>query len=163
EPAIACVLVSRTKDPKGEHKLDDPNQVPESYGSGVVIDEKGLVLTNYHVIREAVEGFVRLPGDKASFADVFAPDPRSDFAVLKLRDAAKLQPLKALKLGDGGAVRKGQLVLSLANPYAAGFRDGSPSASWGVLSNVRRRAPGNLKEEIAGQAKSLHQYGTLLQ
>ena len=53
-------------------------------------------------------------------------------------------------------------MLSLANPYAAGFRDGQPSASWGILSNIRRRVhPLMLKEEE--RVKSLHHYGTLLQ
>ncbi len=159
EPAIACVLVSRSTDPKNQ-ALDDPNLVPESFGSGVVIDERGLVLTCYHVVRDATKVFVRLPGGKGSFADVHAGDPRSDLAVLALQDK-KLPPLKALKLGDGGAVRKGSIVLGLANPYAAGFRDGSPSASWGIVSNLRRRVPAHLDSDT--QYKPLSQLATLIQ
>jgi serine protease Do len=197
EPAIACILVSRSgryrelnqggatdntgklgtfdlekarkflqlgrNDPRLEDlkKLDlaDAAHVPESYGSGIVIDAGGLILTNYHVIRDAAKVYVRLPGDKHGYADIHAADPRSDLAVLRL-----ISPpggLKAIKLGDGGKVRKGQMVLSIANPFAAGFRDGSPSASWGIISNIRRRAPGNPKEEE--RKKTLHHYGTLLQ
>jgi S1-C subfamily serine protease len=159
EPSIACVLVSRSPDPKN-HALDDPALVPESFGSGIVIDPNGLVLTCYHVVRDAAKVYVRLPGGKGSFADVHAGDPRSDLAVLALQDR-KLFPLKALKPGDGGAVRKGSLVLGLANPYAAGFRDGSPSASWGIISNVRRRVPAKLESDA--QYKSLSQLSTLLQ
>src|SRR5207253_5161210 len=110
------------------YDLADPSNVPESYGSGVVISDKGLVLTNYHVVRDATKVYVRLPGGKGSYADIHAADPRSDLAVLKLLDP-QVRPA-ALKLGDGSRLRKGQFILSLANPFAAGFRDGSPSASW---------------------------------
>ncbi len=152
-------------------KLDlaDPRHVPESYGSGVVIDERGLVLTNYHVVQGAVKIFVRLPEHQGSYADIHAADPRSDLAVLRLLDGRLT--LKAVKLGDGGQVRRGQFVLSIANPFAIGFRDGRPSASWGIISNVRRRAPvgragpdrtaDGAREE--DRARTLHHYGTLLQ
>src|SRR5262249_36197215 len=62
EPAIACILVSRSEDPRNQI-LDDPDhpeRVPESYGSGVVIDRSGLILTNLHVVRDATAVFVRL-------------------------------------------------------------------------------------------------------
>jgi S1-C subfamily serine protease len=192
EPAIACILVSRSDQyrirfhdapppdnpgqlggfdlpgPRGRsddpelRKLDlaDPNNVPESYGSGVVVDRSGLILTNYHVVRDATKVYVRLPGDRACYANIHAADPRSDLAVLRLIDP-RLQ-VEPLRLGDGGAVRKGQLVVSLANPFAAGFRDGSPSASWGIISNIRRRMPPPVREEDRRLA-TLHQHGTLLQ
>lgn len=143
-------------------KLDlaHPDHVPESYGSGVVIDEQGLVLTNYHVVRDATKVFVRLPGGGGSYADIHAADPRSDLAVLRLLQ--RKRPLKALPLGDGGQVERGQFVLSIAHLFAAGFRDGQPSASWGIISNLRRRAPASAKREEELN-KTLHHYGTLLQ
>ena len=126
-----------------KYDLADPNNVPEAYGSGVVIDGKRLlILTNCHVIRDATKIYVRLPGGKGSYANIHAADPRSDLAVLLLLPE-KLELLPELKFGDCSRVRKGQFVLSLANPFAAGFRDGSPSASWGILSNIQRRAAGN--------------------
>jgi serine protease Do len=139
--------------------LADARHVPEAFGSGVVLDESGLVLTNYHVVQGAVKIFVRLPEHQGGYADIHAADPRSDLAVLRLLNP-KLA-LKAIRLGEGDKARRGQFVLSIANPFAAGFRDGKPSASWGILSNVRRRAPGPAREEE--RAKSLHHYGTLLQ
>jgi S1-C subfamily serine protease len=158
EPSIACILVSRS-DAASAQDLANPDHVPESYGSGVVIDDRGLILTNLHVVRDATAVYVRLPGDKAGKATIHAGDPRSDLAVLQLEPAAL--PVKALKVGDGGALRKGDFVLSLAHPFAAGFRDGSPSASWGIISNIRRRAPGKATGE--SEYKTLHQFGTLLQ
>ncbi len=82
------------------------------------------------------------------------------FAVLKLLDPPP--GLKALKYGDADKLRKGQWVVSLANPYAAGFRDGSPSASVGIVSNLRRRGPANLSEYEAAR-QPLHAFGTLLE
>jgi S1-C subfamily serine protease len=140
--------------------LSNLENVPESFGSGVVIDEAGLVLTNAHVVRNATKVFVRLPGSAGSWADIHAADPRSDLAVLRLLDPPP--GLKAIKPGDGDAVKKGQFVVSLANPFGAGFRDGSPSASWGIVSNLRRRAPGNA-DETERARQQVHFHGTLIQ
>jgi S1-C subfamily serine protease len=133
--------------------------VPESFGSGVVVDPEGLILTHYHVVQNATKIYVRLPGGRGSYADIHAADVRSDLAVLKL-----LRPvdfLKAVPMGDADKCARGQFVLSIANPFAAGFRDGQPSASWGILSNIRRRVPGTPNE--LGRIKPLHHYGILLQ
>ena len=137
--------------------------IPESFGSGVVIDaENGLVLTMAHVIHDATKIYVRLPGGRGSWADIHAADPRSDLAVLRLLDPPP--DLKAIKRGDGSHLRKGQFVLCLANPFAAGFRDGSPSASWGIISNLHRRVSGVTSEmEQPGVKPTLHHYGTLVQ
>ncbi len=140
--------------------LSNPDTVPESYGSGVVIDETGLVLTQAHVVHKATKIYVRLPGQRGSWADVHALDPRSDLAVLRLLDP--IRDLKSIKIGDGSKLRKGTFVLSLANPFAAGFRDGSPSASWGMVSNLRRRAP-HLTTDVDRSRLTLHSYGTLVQ
>jgi serine protease Do len=138
--------------------LSDPGYVPESFGSGVVVDRAGLILTNYHVVSEAAKVFVRLPDGSGSYADIHAADPRSDLAVLRLLTA--LPALKTIPFGDGGKCARGQFVLSIANPYAAGFRDGKPSASWGIISNLRRQAPTDPREV---RAKTLDKYGILLQ
>lgn len=198
EPAIACILVSRSDEyiklgetpaPDGSGRLgrfsltraqamspvtddnenarlkkldlSDQANVPESYGSGVVIDETGLILTNEHVVRNATKIYVRLPGsEKGYYADVHAADPRSDLAVLRLL-VDRPTKFKAIKLGDGGKARKGQFIITLANPFAAGFRDGSPSASWGIISNVRQCPAGSTDERE--RVKPLHQHGSLLQ
>ncbi|HEY7315607.1 MAG TPA: trypsin-like peptidase domain-containing protein, partial [Gemmataceae bacterium] len=196
EPSIACVLVSRSKKYKAHAplrpdepgrlgrfdlstvarsdpdysalarlNLSDPNIVPESYGSGIVIDARlGLILTLAHVVRHATKIYVRLPGGRGSWADVHAADARSDLAVLRLID--RVPNLKALKLGDGDKLRKGDFLLSLSNPFAAGFSDGSPSASWGIVSNLRRRSTGMLSEVEPERRTSrlpLHCFGTLIQ
>ncbi|HMF14494.1 MAG TPA: trypsin-like peptidase domain-containing protein, partial [Gemmataceae bacterium] len=162
EPSIACILMTRNEGGRG-FAPEKPTFIPELYGSGVVIDETGLVLTNEHVIRGATGLFVRLPGEKGCYASILAADQRSDLAVLKMD--VRGRQFKAIQLGQGEKLRKGQFVLSLANPFAAGFRDGSPSASWGIVSNLRRRAPLSeveLKGEVQND-KALAQFATLIQ
>lgn len=152
----------RDEDVRRLYDLGDPANVPEAYGSGVVLDEKGLVLTNYHVIREATKVYVRLPGGKGSYADIHAANQRSDLAVLRLLDT-RILPVPALTLGDGGKLRKGQFTIALANPFAAGFKDGSPSASWGIISNLRRRATVPARTELERARLPLHNFETLIQ
>src|SRR5262249_8864890 len=88
-----------------EHDLSAPGLVPESYGSGCAVDRTGLVLPNAHVVKTATRIFVRRPGKRGSWADIWACDPRSDLAVLKLLDPP--DGLKALAMGDGNKVRQG--------------------------------------------------------
>lgn len=145
-------------------KLNDPDTVPESYGSGVVIDaKKKLVLTLAHVVRKAAKIYVRLPGGRGSWANIHAADPRSDLALLQLIDT--VEDLKAIPVGDGSRLHKGDFVLSLSNPFAAGYRDGSPSASWGIISNLRRRSTDLLSdfERSERTRQPLYCFGTLIQ
>jgi serine protease Do len=143
-----------------EHDLSRPEVVPESYGSGFVLDKAGLILTNAHVIRNATKLYVRFPDGKGSWADIHASDPRSDLAVLQLLDPpAGLRPLL---LTEENEVRTGQLVLSLVNAFEPGFRDARPTLGYGLVSAVRQRIPGNI-EEMDRSRVTLHHYGTLIQ
>lgn len=163
EVSVACIAVSRGKDVPAL-VLANPEHVPEAYGSGVVVDSKGLIITNYHVVRDATQIYVRLPGKIHSFAEIYAADPRSDLAVLRLTDLRGMT-VPAIKKGDGSKVRKGMFVLSIANPFAAGFPDGNPSASWGIISNISRRSRSRqpLKEERERSLMPLSYFSTMLQ
>ena len=59
-------------------------------GSGFIIDEKGIVVTNNHVIQDAEDIIVRVNGDKEFKAKVIGADPLSDIAVLQIRDKGKI-------------------------------------------------------------------------
>ncbi len=124
-------------------KPEDADFIPNNFGAGVVIDRDGLILTNYHVLAD--EGhdiddsdvfYVTTPARRTYKARKKAADPRSDLAVLAI-DAHDLAPIK---FGDGGALKKGQIVIALGNPYAIA-RDGQVSASWGIISNLSRKGP----------------------
>ena len=158
-PRFSDLTADQQKQWRKQLDFTDPGYVPRAFGSGVVVDASGLILTNYHVVQDATKIFVRLPGGKGSYADIHAADPRCDLAVLKLLAPHGL--LRPITLGDADTLERGQFVLTLSNPFAAGFRDGQPSASFGILSNIRRRAAVHLKEEE--RVKPFHYFGTLLQ
>ena len=132
----------------GRLNLADPSAAADNtFGSGLVLAADGRVLTAYHLIDGATKIYVRTPGGGGSYANIYAADARSDLAVLKLIDPPpNIQPVRLADVrtargprGEPATVRKGQFVIALGHPLAAGAVDGGPSASWGILSNLRRR------------------------
>ena len=86
-------------------------------GSGFIIDEKGIVVTNNHVISDAEDIIVRVNGDKEFNAEVIGSDPLSDIAVLKLKTNEKFIPVK---FGDSDKARIGDWVIAIGNPFGLG-------------------------------------------
>jgi serine protease Do len=85
-------------------------------GSGVIVNENGYILTNHHVIDGAQEIEVAL-GDKRTFrATVVGSDEKTDIAVLKIEGDA----LPVLPFGNSDAVRAGDIVLAIGNPFGIG-------------------------------------------
>ncbi len=140
--------------------LSDPENVPESYGTGVAISERGLILTSFHVVEGTAKIYVRLPGGKGSYANIHAGDIRSDLAMLRLVDSSLL-PVPFLR-PTSSQVRKGQLILTMTNPFAPGFRNASPRASWGIVNNLHQKLP--QKSTPTEQDKwTFNQVGTFIQ
>jgi serine protease Do len=144
--------------PSGPQPEVDP--APSEYATGVVVDHQGLILTVGHVLGENSEYFVTTWERKTYRATVKAADPRSDMAVLAL-EAADVE-LSPIMLGDAGKLRKGQLVIALGNPYAIA-RDGQVSASWGIVSNLSRKAAPASADADPAARSTLHHFGTLIQ
>ena len=86
-------------------------------GSGFIIDEKGIVVTNNHVIADAEDIIVRVNGDKEFKAKVIGADPLSDIAVLQLETNEKFAPVK---FGDSDKARIGDWVIAIGNPFGLG-------------------------------------------
>ncbi len=86
-------------------------------GSGFIIDEKGIVVTNNHVISDAEDIIVRVDGDREFKATVIGADPLSDIAVLKLDTEEKFKPVK---FGDSDKARIGDWVIAIGNPFGLG-------------------------------------------
>ena len=86
-------------------------------GSGFIIDEKGLVVTNNHVIEGADDIIVRVDGGKEFKAKVIGADPLSDIAVLKLDSKEKFLPVK---FGNSDKARIGDWVIAIGNPFGFG-------------------------------------------
>ncbi len=101
-------------------------------GSGFIVRDDGLILTNAHVIEGADEVIVRL-NDKREFkAKVLGADKATDVAVLRI----EARNLPTVKIGSSGNIRVGEWVLAIGSPY--GFES---SASAGIVSAVSRSLP----------------------
>ena len=86
-------------------------------GSGFIIDAKGIVITNNHVIQDAEDIVVRVGGDKEYKATIIGADPLSDIAVLQIVSQEKFIPVK---FGDSDKARIGDWVIAIGNPFGLG-------------------------------------------
>ena len=86
-------------------------------GSGFIIDEEGIVVTNNHVIEGAEDIVVQVNGEKQLKAKVIGADPLSDIAVLKIESKDKFLPVR---FGDSDKARIGDWVIAIGNPFGLG-------------------------------------------
>lgn len=127
KPSVVNVLpASSTRNGNPRERL--PNS-PGS-GSGVIIDDHGHIITNNHVVGDANEVEIRL-SDKTKFtAQVIGKDPDTDLALLKINTD---RALPYAQLGDSGAVKVGQWVLAVGNPFGL-----DRTVTLGVVSGIGR-------------------------
>ena len=106
-------------------------QVRQGAGSGFVIDPRGYILTNNHVVEGAFNIRVRFDDGRALEAEVLGTDPLTDIALIKLK--APPPNLPFVKLGDSDAIRVGDWVVAIGNPFGL-----ASSVSAGILSAKAR-------------------------
>ncbi len=101
----------------GERFTTQPRKRTQtSLGSGVIVAEKGFILTNHHVIAEADEIRVVLANGRTLKAELAGTDPDTDLAVIR----ADAEDLPAITMGDSDHLRVGDVVLAIGNPYGVG-------------------------------------------
>jgi S1-C subfamily serine protease len=116
-------------DPGGGQLPSVPQQ--SALGSGFVIDKSGHIVTNYHVVRDAGEVTVSFSNRDTVRADVIGVDPSTDLAVLKVDTAASA--LTPLPLGNSDAVRVGDPVVAIGNPFGL-----DRTVTAGIVSALQR-------------------------
>ena len=104
----------------------------EGVGSGVIIDEKGYILTNNHVIDDAERLKVTLADGRVLKGKVAGTDEVTDLAVLKVESE---DPLPAATLGDSDSLKAGQIVMAIGNPFGL---TGGPAVTAGIVSSLDR-------------------------
>ncbi|HXW94494.1 MAG TPA: trypsin-like peptidase domain-containing protein [Nitrososphaerales archaeon] len=107
----------------------------EGQGSGIILDGKGLIITNNHVIDGANQVHVNLKDGRTFTGEVVGADEATDVAVIRV-DATDLP---VAELGDSEMLKVGQFVLAIGNALAL---PGGPTVSMGVLSAKGRPLPG---------------------
>jgi S1-C subfamily serine protease len=133
-PGVAFVtstIVQKTESPFNLFGGEQQRQ-GEATGSGIVIDNNGTVLTNYHVVENAVKVTVSLEKGKTVDAQVVGKDPSNDLAILRIHpDGLTLHPLT---LGNSSAAQVGDPVLAIGNPF-----DLERTLTTGVVSALQRQ------------------------
>ncbi len=112
-----------------------PAYVFYGQGSGVCVSPDGWVLTNYHVAGSRRNQRVRLSGGRAFTADAVGWDVHGDISLCRIRDA---KDLPFCELGDSDALKVGQTVIAVGNPFMLGSRGWEPSVSMGIVSALHR-------------------------
>jgi len=90
-----------------------PNIPRMGNGSGVIISDKGHILTNYHVIKEATEIEIITHDNRSYIANLIGKDPTTDLALLKI----EVDHLPYVKMGDSDKLEIGEWVLAVGNPF----------------------------------------------
>jgi Do/DeqQ family serine protease len=103
-------------------------------GSGVIVDPAGLVVTNHHVIEGMTDVRVALADGREFEAEIVLRDPRTDLAMLRLKEA---KDLVSLELGDSEALEVGDIVLAIGNPFGVG-----QTVTQGIVSALARTQVG---------------------
>jgi serine protease DegQ len=114
-------------------QLPDEAQRASSLGSGVIVSSSGYLLTNHHVVEAADEIEVALPDGKKLLAKVVGNDPETDLAVLRVN----AENLPAITFGSSDALRVGDVVLAIGNPFGVG-----QTVTGGIVSALGRTGLG---------------------
>jgi S1-C subfamily serine protease len=135
--APGVVFVTSTIVQKGESPFNlfgggETQRQGQATGSGIVIDGNGTILTNWHVVENAIKVTVSLEKGKTVNAQVVGKDPSNDLAVLRIHpDGLALHPLT---LGNSSAAQVGDPVLAIGNPF-----DLERTLTTGVISALQRQ------------------------
>lgn len=136
--SITTVQVQRIRDPWFD--LFDPfgqEYARKNYGlgSGFIIDKRGYILTNQHVIANADSIKVNLANGGDHDAKIIGSDFESDLAVLKI-DASSDLPIA--ELGDSSDLMVGEWAIAIGNPFGFLIKDSQPTVTVGVISALGR-------------------------
>lgn len=152
KPSVVAIEVTREIAADGEEELDQlpfnvppemkkyfkqkmrqqrGRNAPQGMGSGIIIDAKGIILTNNHVVKDSSK--IKITIDDGTFydAEVVGTDPKSDVAVIKIS-----KPDRAFSpavLGDSDTVKVGNIVLAIGAPF--GLKE---SVTNGIVSAINR-------------------------
>jgi len=133
-PGVAFVtstIVQKSESPFNLFGGEEQQRQGVATGSGIVIDANGTILTNYHVVENAIKVTVSFEKGKTVDAQVVGTDPSQDLAVLRIpTDGLVLHPLT---LGNSSTVQVGDAVLAIGNPF-----DLERTLTTGVISALQR-------------------------
>jgi S1-C subfamily serine protease len=129
---VTSTVVQKTESPFNLFGGGETQRQGQATGSGIVINGSGTILTNYHVIENAIKVTVSFEKGQTVDAQVVGKDPSNDLAVLRIpTDGLTLHPLT---LGDSSTAQVGDPVLAIGNPF-----DLERTLTTGVISALQRQ------------------------
>ncbi|ODT69750.1 MAG: serine protease [Pelagibacterium sp. SCN 63-23] len=144
-PSVVNVYATRIEQQAVSPFANDPffsrffgNEFPtrpresRSLGSGVIVDQSGVILTNGHVIEGATDVRIALSDGREFAVDVVVEDQQTDLAVLRVREANGMS-FPAITFADSDALLVGDLVLAIGNPFGVG-----QTVTSGIVSALAR-------------------------
>ncbi len=140
-PAVVSIMATKTganphaNVPGFEEFFGGGSRAQLGLGSGVIVSPEGYLLTNHHVVEGASEIEVQLTDGRSTTARVVGSDPETDIAVLKI-DLPGALPV--MRLGDVRALRVGDPVLAIGNPFNVG-----QTVTAGIVSALDRTGAGS--------------------
>lgn len=129
DPSFGDFFGPNIRDPEDSKTL-------RSLGSGVVIDEGGLIVTNHHVTSYADYIFVNLPNGRYSRANIVGGDPETDLVLLQAEETG-FGGWPVITFGDDADIEVGDWVLAIGNPYSVG-----QTVTQGIVSALGRSGVG---------------------
>lgn len=140
-PCVVTVLAKRADVNETLEELDllDSNRTRDfNIGSGVIISEEGLCVTNHHVVKDSKGIRVRMDDGRELLGTDVRSDPSSDLAVFKIQSET---PLHAAKIGNSDLLAIGDWVIAIGSPFAL-----DQTVSVGIISSKGRSLPGGSVE-----------------
>lgn len=148
-PAVVSVNVLRTRQIRPRSMWESlylppgAQQRSASFGSGVIVSQDGIVITNDHVINGATEIVVTLPGGIDTPAELIGTDPLADIAVLRIDVPAP--PVAPVGTAEGLMI--GEWAIAIGNPLGNYVGDSNPTVTAGVISAVDRNIAPSSEDE----------------
>jgi serine protease Do len=149
-PAVVNIYTRRVVETRASPFFNDPffqrffgddffgkpaQRIQSSLGSGVIVEADGLIVTNYHVIKDSDEITVALSDRREFAATIVAGDERADLALLRIETNGEALPTVALR--DSDELEVGDLVLAIGNPFGVG-----QTVTMGIVSALARTRVG---------------------
>ena len=131
DPIFRFFFGGEPQENEDNKNLPQQKQLQQGLGSGVIVDERGYILTNNHVIKDASSISVKLSDGRTSEAEIVGNDSRTDLDILKIKQKELLKNLPIISLGVSDKLRVGDVVLAIGNPF--GFDN---TVTQGIISGL---------------------------